>query len=71
MHGERHWYTRLELAERQVHVEMARPWRALGIGWLVDHSLQFRRFWEMYLCFVLRGKQMEFTFEVVKRPGAH
>jgi len=71
MHGERHWYTLLELAERQVHVEMARPWRALGIGWLVDHSLQFRRFWEMYLCFVLRGKQMEFTFEVVKRPGAH
>lgn len=66
MHGERHWYTRLELEERHLHVELARPWKWLGIEWLVNHSLRFRRFWEMYLCYIYRAKQMEFTFEVVK-----
>jgi hypothetical protein len=32
----------------------------------VNQFVGFRRFWEMYLCFIVRGKQMEFTFEVVK-----
>jgi hypothetical protein len=27
---------------------------------------RFRRFWEHYLCYVVRGKVMEFEFEVVK-----
>jgi SAM-dependent methyltransferase len=66
IHGERHWYTRLVLKELGLHVEMARVWRWLGVQWLVNRFVWFRRFWEMYLCFVLRGKQMEFTFEVVK-----
>lgn len=65
-HGERLWYTRLELRERSLHIEMARVWKYLGIQWLVNRFVWFRRFWEMYLCFILRGKQMEFTFEVVK-----
>ena len=65
-HGERHWYTRLELRPLSVHVELARLWRWLGIGFLVNRFVGFRRFWEMYLCFLLRAKQMEFTFEVVK-----
>ena len=66
MHGERHWYTRLELRERSLHVELARLWKYVGIQWLVNRFVWFRRFWEMYLCFIFRGKQMEFTFEVVK-----
>lgn len=66
VHGERHWYTRLELRERAVRVGTARLWKWLGIEWLINHALWFRRFWEMYLCFFMRGKQMEFTFEVVK-----
>jgi SAM-dependent methyltransferase len=66
LHGQHPWYTRLMLRERQVHVELARIWKWLGIGLLVDHSVKFRRLWEMYLCFIIRGKQMEFTFEVVK-----
>jgi SAM-dependent methyltransferase len=68
VHGQRHWYTRLELRQLALHVTLARPWRLLGIEWLVNRFVWFRRFWEMYLCFMLRGKQMEFTFEVVKSP---
>jgi SAM-dependent methyltransferase len=65
-HGERHWYTRLELRQVSLHVELARLWKWLGIEFLVNRFVCFRRFWEMYLCFLLRGKQMEFTFEVMK-----
>jgi hypothetical protein len=54
------------LREIKTHVELARVWKWLGIGLLVDHSVKFRRLWEIYLCYLLRGKQMEFTFEVVK-----
>jgi SAM-dependent methyltransferase len=65
-HGERNWYTRLELRQVSLHVELARLWKWLGIEFLVNRFVWFRRFWEMYLCFLVRGKQMEFTFEVVK-----
>lgn len=67
-HGERLWYTRLELRERKLHVELAHLWKFLGLQWLVNHFVWFRRFWEFYLCFIIRGKQMEFTYEVVKPP---
>jgi SAM-dependent methyltransferase len=66
IHGERHWYTRLELRQRNLHVELARVWKYVGLQWLVNRFVWFRRFWEFYLCFIVRGKQMEFTFEVVK-----
>jgi SAM-dependent methyltransferase len=66
LHGERIWYSRQEFRQRTLHVEMARPWKWLGVQWLVNRFLWFRRFWEMYLCFVFRGKQMEFTLDVVK-----
>ncbi len=66
IHGERHWYTPLELRERALHIELARFWKWLGFQWMVNRFVWFRRFWEMYLCFIVRGKQMEFTFEVVK-----
>jgi SAM-dependent methyltransferase len=66
IHKERHWYTQVELRQRALHIEMARVWKYLGIQWLVNRVVWFRRFWEMYLCFIIRGKQMEFTFEVVK-----
>lgn len=66
LHGQHPWYTRLVLRERHLHVELARIWKWLGMGWLVDHCVRFRRLWELYLCFIVRGKQMEFAFEVVK-----
>lgn len=66
VHGERHWYSRLELRPRSLRIGFPWVWRLVGVGWLVNHAVWFRRFWEMYLCFFLRAKQMEFTFEVVK-----
>lgn len=66
LHGQHPWYTRLVLRELKVHVELARLWKWLGIGLLVDHSVKFRRLWEIYWCYLLRAKQMEFTFEVIK-----
>ena len=37
-----------------------------GSRWLVNHSRRFRRFWEYYLCFVVRGKVVVFEFEALK-----
>jgi SAM-dependent methyltransferase len=68
LHHERHWYTRLEVREVSLHVELARLWKCLGFQWLLNRFEWLRRFWEQYLCFIIRGKQMEFTFEVVKFP---
>jgi predicted SAM-dependent methyltransferase len=65
-HGEESWYTRTRLRERGVHVKLLRVWRWLGLEFLVNHARWFRRFWEQYLSFVVRGKVMEFTLEVVK-----
>jgi SAM-dependent methyltransferase len=65
-HGERHWYTRLELRQRSLHVELANLWKWMGLQWLVNHSRSIRRFWELYLSSIVRGKQMEFIFEVIK-----
>lgn len=66
LHHGRHWYTRLELREVSLHVELAHLWKWAGLEWLVNRFEWVRRFWEQSLCFIVRGKQMEFTFEVVK-----
>jgi predicted SAM-dependent methyltransferase len=66
LHGNESWYTRARLRERRQTVRLLRLWRALGFELLVNHADWFRRFWEYYLCYVIRGKVMEFEFEVVK-----
>ena len=65
-HGEDHFYTRIRFRERKVTLRLLRLWRLLGFEFLVNHFLFFRRFWEYYLCFVIRGKVMDFEFEVIK-----
>jgi hypothetical protein len=49
-----------------VRVRLLAFWRALGFEFLVNHSRRFRRFWEHYLCFLVRGKVMEFELEALK-----
>jgi SAM-dependent methyltransferase len=66
MHGRDMWYTPVRVRERRVTVRLLRLWRAFGFELLVNHAAWFRRFWEHYLSFVIRGKVMEFEFEVVK-----
>lgn len=64
--GQRIWCARTRMRERQVRVKLLRVWRMLGFELLVNHAAWFRRFWEYYLCYIIRGKVMEFEFEVLK-----
>lgn len=66
LHGSQMWYSRARLRERRLNLKLLRIWRFLGFEFCVNHARWFRRFWEYYLSFVIRGKVMEFTFEVVK-----
>jgi 2-polyprenyl-3-methyl-5-hydroxy-6-metoxy-1,4-benzoquinol methylase len=66
IHGEPSFYSRARMRESRVHVRLLRLWRMFGFEFLVNHARWFRRFWEFYLCFIIRGKVMEFEFEILK-----
>jgi hypothetical protein len=53
------------LREISVRVKLLAFWRYLGFEFLVNQSARFRRFWEHYLCYVVRGKVVEFEFEKI------
>ena len=59
------YYSSVRFRERKVEVKLLQLWRLLGFEFLVNHVPRFRRFWEHYLCYVVRGKSMEFEFEPV------
>jgi SAM-dependent methyltransferase len=65
--GERHggfgYYSQVRFREISVRLRLLALWRGLGLEWLVNRSRRFRRFWEHYLCFVVRGKVIEFELE--------
>ena len=65
-HGGFGYYTQQKLRERRVHVRLLALWRWLGFEYLVNRSRLFRRFWEYYLCYIVRGKVLTFEFEVLK-----
>ena len=60
------YYSRRRMKERLVHVKLLKLWKLLGFEFLVNHSRAFRKFWEFYLCFVIRGKALVFEFEALK-----
>lgn len=60
------YYSKARFREISVRVKLLALWRCLGFELLVNHVPRFRRFWEHYLCFVVRGKVMAFEFEAVK-----
>lgn len=66
------FYTDLELKPVRIYVTLAGLWKALGLQFLVNldqrwRGLRFtRKFWEHYLCYIFRGKDLYFDFEVVK-----
>jgi SAM-dependent methyltransferase len=60
------YYAPANLRERRVHVELLQLWRLLGFQLLVNSSRRFRRFWEYYLSFVIRGKTVEWELEAIK-----
>lgn len=60
------YYSAARFREISVRVKLLSLWRYLGFEWLVNAFPRFRRFWEHYLCYVVRGKVMTFEFEVLK-----
>ena len=60
------YYSGARLRQRSLHVKMLKLWKLLGFELLVNRSRAFRKFWEFYLCYVIRGKAMVFEFEVIK-----
>jgi SAM-dependent methyltransferase len=62
------YYTDAKFREISVRIRLLSLWKWLGFEFLVNRSLRFRRFWEFYLCYVVRGKAMEFEFEPLGPP---
>ncbi len=66
------FYTDVKLKPVRIYVSLANLWRALGIEFFVNldqKSPKFRftrKFWEHYLSFIFRGKELHFEFEVIK-----
>jgi SAM-dependent methyltransferase len=64
-HGGFGYYSKARMREISVHVKLLAFWRWLGFQMMVNRFPRFRRFWEHYLCFVVRGKVMNFDFEPI------
>ena len=66
------FYTEVKLKPIRAYVSLANLWRAVGLEFLVNldqrwPGLRFtRKFWEFYLSSILRGKELQFEFKVVK-----
>lgn len=65
-HGGFGYYSAARFREISVHVRLLALWRYMGLEFLVNRSTRIRRFWEYYLCYIVRGKVMEFEFEVLR-----
>ncbi len=65
-HGGFGYYTGARFEEISVRVKLLALWRYLGFELAVNASPRFRRFWEYYLCYVVRGKVIEWRLRAVK-----
>lgn len=67
------FYTDVQLKPIRTYVSLLGLWKALGIEFLVNldqrnYGFRFtRKFWEQYLSYIIRAKELQFEFEVVKR----
>ena len=68
------FYSEVNLRPVKTYVTLLALWRALGIEFLVNLDQKIagarflRKFWEHYLSYIFRGKELHFEFEVVKDP---
>ncbi len=60
------YYTPCRFRLVRLEVKLVRLWRLLGWEFAVNRSRAVRKFWEYYLCFLVRGKALVLEFEVVK-----
>jgi SAM-dependent methyltransferase len=63
------YYSSARFREISTRVKLLALWRYLGFELLVNHIRWFRRFWEFYLCYLVRGKFIEWHLEVLKDPS--
>jgi SAM-dependent methyltransferase len=62
-HGGFGYYTPAKFREISVRVKLLKFWKWMGFELLVNRFPRFRRFWEYYLCYVVRGKVVEFQLQ--------
>jgi SAM-dependent methyltransferase len=66
------FYTDIELKPVYAYVSLLSLWKYLGVEFLVNLDQKvsgfrfLRKFWEQYLSYIIRGKELWFEFEVVK-----
>jgi len=60
------YYSKVRFEEISVHVKLLALWRWLGFELLVNAFPRYRRFWEHYLCYVVRGKVIEWRLRAIK-----
>jgi SAM-dependent methyltransferase len=64
------YYSHARFREISTRVRLLAFWRYLGFEFLVNHWRWFRRFWEFYLCYLVRGKVIEWQLEAVQGQTA-
>jgi SAM-dependent methyltransferase len=69
-HGGFGYYTLARFREISTRVRLLALWRYLGFELLVNRSRRFRKFWEYYLCYLIRGKVIEWRVQAVKDDPA-
>jgi SAM-dependent methyltransferase len=60
------YYSKARFREKLVYVKLLKPFKYIGLEFLINISPRLRRIWEYYFCYIVRGKAMEFEFEVLK-----
>jgi SAM-dependent methyltransferase len=65
-HGGYSYYSAVRFAESSVYVKLLSLWKWLGWEWLINASPRLRRWWEYYLCYIVRGKVIEWRLTVRK-----
>ncbi len=65
-HGGFGYYSQARFREISTRVTLLALWRYLGFEFLVNTSRWFRRYWEFYLCYLIRGKAIEWQLEALK-----
>ena len=60
------YYSECRFRQVRLEVKLLRFWRLLGFEFAVNRSRAFRKFWEYYLCFLVRGKALVFELEALK-----
>ncbi len=60
------YYSQCRFREVRTEIKLLRFWRLLGFEFAVNQWRIFRKFWEYYLCFLVRGKVLVFELEALK-----